>query len=146
MKEDKIQFLLKNKKIIKKSPDREIAKSIMSSSKDTVETQLEKAITEKNATSVFREVYEALRQLGDALWWIEGYEAQTHDASMEIIKTAEFLAPEQKVKTLNLDRFKAIRHDINYRGFRVSISQAQEIINLWNSIGKSILKNIEEQL
>lgn len=146
MNKEKLQQLLKDKHIVKKSPDKEIVKSLLNSAGDAVETQIEKTLTEKSATSIFREVYEALRQLGDALWWMEGYEAQRHEASIEIIKTADFLTPEQKVKTLALDRLKTIRHDINYRGFKVSVSQAEEIIDLWNSVSKSIHSFLKKQL
>ena len=146
MNEEKLQRLLKDKQIIKKSPDIERAKSLIKSAENTAETQLQNILMEKSATSIFREIYEAMRQLGDALWWIQGYEAQTHDASIDIIKTADFLNAGQKVKALSLDRLKTIRYDANYRGFQISISQAQEIIEAWNIIGKAICFHLKKKL
>lgn len=146
MKEEKIRRLLKEKKLIEKSSDKEIVRSLTVSSEETMDTQLRTHLTEKSATSIFRETYESLRQLGDALWWLAGYETQTHDASIESIREAEFLTNEQKVKIHSLDRFRIIRHDANYRGFKVSIAQAQEIIDFWNFVGVSILENIKRQV
>ncbi|MBM3232942.1 hypothetical protein FJZ18_02120 [Candidatus Pacearchaeota archaeon] len=146
MKEEKINQFIKEKKLIKKSPDIERVRSLIISAKETMDTQLQVPLTEKSATSIFRETYESLRQLGDALWWQIGYETQTHDASIESIKEAEFLTSEQKVKTSSLDRFRTIRHDANYRGFKVSVAQAQEIIEFWKFVGKSILSGIEHSI
>src|SRR3989344_871995 len=77
-------------------------------------------INENTATLVFREIYESIRQLGDAKSWILGYEPLNHEVSIEILKEFDI---KDKVKLNSLDRIKKIRHDINYRGFRASIEQ-----------------------
>ncbi|MEK6825906.1 MAG: hypothetical protein AABY00_03910 [Nanoarchaeota archaeon] len=146
MKEEKINQFLKDKKLVKKIPDIEIVKSLIISAEETMDTQLQIPLTEKSATSIFRETYESLRQIGDSLWWQIGYETQTHDASIESIKDSEFLSSEQKVKTNSLDRFRTIRHDANYRGFKVSIVQAQEIIEFWKFVGKPLLLKIKKTM
>ncbi len=146
MNEGRINQFLKEKKLVKKSLDKEIVKSLIISAEETMDTQLQIPLTEKSATSIFRETYESLRQLGDALWWQIGYETQTHDASIESIKESEFLTSEQKIKSNSLDRFRTIRHDANYRGFKVSIVQAQEIIEFWKFVGKSLLLHIKSSI
>jgi len=49
-------------------------------------------------------------------------------------------------KLNSLDRFKRIRHDINYRGFRASLGQAEEILNFWNNCGEEIIKNLKKEI
>ena len=51
-----------------------------------------------------------------------------------------------KIKLNSLDRFKKIRHDINYRGFRATINQAEEIIDFWDECGKEIIKKLREEV
>lgn len=146
MKDERILQLVKSKQIFKVSSDKERALSLIESAENTAEVALEMELNEKRTTAIFRELYESIRQLGDALWWIKGYNPQNHEVSIEILKDIDFISSEQKVKLNSLERFKSIRHSANYRGFKVSLSQAQEIIDFWNNVGKDILKNIKKML
>jgi len=100
-------------------------------------------INDNTATLVFREIYESIRQLGDAKLWLIGYEPQNHEVSMEILKESDI---KDKVKLNSLDRLKKIRHDINYRGFRASIEQAEEILEFWNKCGIEISKKLKKEM
>jgi len=103
-------------------------------------------LDEDSATIIFREAYESIRQLGEAKWWIEGFELQglgTHTISLDILKEMEI---KEKVKLNYLDRFRKIRHDINYRAFMVSVSQAKEILEFWDSCGKEILEILRKSI
>jgi len=44
----------------------------------------------------------------------------------------------------SLDRFKKIRHDVNYRGFRATINQAEEILEFWNNAGEDVLRILKK--
>ena len=103
-------------------------------------------VTEENATVIFREVYESVRQLGDARWWSLGYEpwgSGGHEVCLEILKDMEV---EQKTKLNFLDRFRQIRNEANYRGYKISAAQATEIANFWNEVGKEILGLLKKNL
>ena len=100
-------------------------------------------INDNSATLIFREIYESIRQLGDAKLWLIGYEPQNHEVSMEILK--EF-GIKDKVKLNSLDRLKKIRNDINYRGFRASIEQAEEILEFWNKCGIEISSMLKKEI
>src|SRR3989344_672087 len=100
-------------------------------------------INENTATLVFREIYESIRQLGDAKSWILGYEPLNHEVSIEILKEFDI---KDKVKLNSLDRIKKIRHDINYRGFRASLEQAREILEFWDKCGTEILNQLKKEV
>ncbi|MEK6859526.1 MAG: hypothetical protein AABX54_01800 [Nanoarchaeota archaeon] len=53
-----------------------------------------------------------------------------------------------KEKTLlnHLSRFKKIRNDLNYKGVRVEVSQAREIIDFWNKCGDEILELLKKEV
>ena len=52
----------------------------------------------------------------------------------------------EKILLNSLDRLKKIRHDANYRGFRISVNQAQEIITFWDKCAIEIMKIIMNDL
>ena len=122
--------------------DFEKIKSMIKSAETNTEVVNEIKLNEKTATLIYREIYESIRQLGDAKWWLLGYEPLVHDVSMEILKESEI---QDKVKLNSLDRFKKTRHDINYRGFMTSVFQAQEILDFWNNSGKEIVNELKKQ-
>lgn len=128
--------LLKEKRLRAREINKDKIRSLIESAKNNVEVVTSLSLNEKNATVIFREIYESIRQLGDARFWILGYEPLDHSISLDSLKELDI---KDKVKLNYLDRFKQIRHDANYRGFNVSKSQAQEIIDFWNICAKEII-------
>ena len=123
--------------------DIEKVKSIINSAEVNAKVAKSININEDSATLVYRELYESIRQLGDAKLWILGYEPLNHEVSMEILKELDI---KDKIKLNSLDRLKKIRHDINYRGFRSSIKQTQEIVEFWNKCGVEIINLIKKEI
>lgn len=123
--------------------DMEKIKSMISSSEINSIVTKEIKLNENTATLIFREIYESIRQLGDAKLWLLGYEPLNHEASMEILKELDI---KNKVKLNSLDRIKKIRHDINYRGFRSSVEQAGEILEFWDKCGIEILNLLKKEV
>ena len=122
--------------------DSEKIKSIIDSAEVNAIVTKGIKLNENTATLIFREIYESVRQLGDAKLWILGYEPLNHEVSMEILKEFDI---KHRVKLNSLDRLKKIRHDVNYRGFRASISQAKEILDFWDSCGIEILNLLKKE-
>lgn len=142
MIKDRIEFLVKTAELRQRLPDRERVKSILKSAEINAAVVNKIPMTEDSATVIFREMYESIRQLGDAEWWLLGYEPLNHEVCLEILKEADI---KDKVKLNHLARFKKIRNDINYRGFRASVAQAQEILDFWNTCGKEILSMLKKR-
>ena len=136
MRKDRIEFLVKTAELRQRLPDKERVKSMLTSAEINAAVVNKIPMGEDSATVIFREMYESIRQLGDGQWWLLGYEPLNHEVCLEILKESDI---RDKVKLNHLTRFKKIRNDINYRGFRASIAQAQEILEFWNVCGKDIL-------
>ncbi len=143
MKPENINSWLKVGLLRVRQTEKERVLSMIESAQMNIEVVKGISLDEKTATVIFREIYESVRQLGDALWWVKGYEPANHEMSLEILKEVDIHA---KVKLNFLGRFKKIRHDVNYRGFKVSASQAKEIIDFWDACGKEIMGVIREGL
>jgi len=143
MNKESIPFWLKNGIIRNRQRDNEKIMSMIHSAEVNVKVTKNISINEDTATLIFRETYESIRQLGDARWWLWGYEPQNHEISMEALKDFDI---KEKVKLNSLTRIKKIRHDINYRGFRASIAQAKEILEFWDLCGREILDMLKKEM
>ena len=141
--EKNTKMWIKEKRIKSRGIDKEKIKSLVNSSRLNVEVALSIALNEKSSTVIFREIYESIRQLGDVLWWLRGYEPLDHDISLEILKGLKI---KNSIELNFLDRFRKIRNDANYRGFKVSEIQAKEIITFWDKCGLEIIDRIHQEL
>lgn len=143
MKNDRIEILIRNELIRSRQEDLPRIRSMIMSSQNTALTAKKVPLNEISSTLIFREIYEAIRQLGDAKWWLSGFEPMNHEVSIEILKDFKI---NESMKLNRLVWFKQIRNDANYRGYIVSISQAKEIIDFWNSCSSEIIKILEKEL
>lgn len=139
MKKEIIDMLVKTDQIRIRQSDTERIKSMIKFAEMNVKIAKSIPLNEDSATLIFREIYESLRQLGDSKWWASGYEPRNHEVSMEILKEMNI---KEKVLLNHLTRFKRIRNDANYRGFRISVAQAKDVIDFWNRCAGDILKEI----
>ena len=146
MNKEEINNLIKNNFLRPRQVNFEKVKSMINSIEINIKVLKKIDLDEESATIIFTGFYESIRQLGEIKWWIAGYEPQgvgSHGLSLGILKELKI---KEDVKLNYLERFKTIRHDANYRGFRVSVSQAKEIIDFWNKCGKEILEIIKRDI
>jgi hypothetical protein len=143
MKKEFIGIWLKSGIIRNRQRDTEKIKSMINSAEINAKVTKEIKLNDDTATLIFREIYESVRQLGDAKWWLLGYEPSNHEISIDILR--DFNIKEQ-LKLNSLDRFKKIRHDANYRGLRATVPQAEEILDFWNKCGEEIAKELRKEI
>jgi len=127
----------------RKQKDIEKIKSLINSVERNMRVILKIFLDENSATIIFREIYESIRQLGEAKWGLLGYEPLNHEISLDGIKEINL---KDKVKLNFLGRFKKIRNDANYNGFQVSIDQTKEIIEFWDKCGKEALEILRKEI
>ncbi len=125
----------------KREIDKERIKSIINSAQINASVILKIPLNDDSASIIYRELYESIRQLGDALLWKNGYEPLNHEVSMDVLKGLDI---KNKILLNHLKRFKAIRNDINYRGFRASPTQAKEITDFWKKCNSEIIIIIQK--
>lgn len=137
-----IEYLNNTNQIRIRVPDAKRTTSLISSAKNNTDVALKISLNEDNASVIFREIYESIRQLGDALLWKQGLEPLNHEVSMNALKELNI---KNKYMLNYLSRFKAIRHDINYRGFKATVSQVEELRDFWNKCSVQIIQEIEKK-
>lgn len=138
-----IDSLVKVKALRIKQIDLEVIKSLIESAEKNSLFVKSLDIKENSATAIFRETYESIRQLGEARWRLLGYEPSNHEISLDGLIDLDI---KEKILLNHLSRFKKIRHDLNYKGVRVEVSQAREIIDFWNKCGDEILESLKKEV
>src|SRR4030042_406632 len=142
MNEETIRNMVAIGELRPRIPDKNKINSVLRAIEKNVRVTLAIPLSEDSATVVFREMYESVRQLGDAKWWILGYEPKYHETSIDILKEMDI---KEKFRLNSLMRFKKIRHDANYRGTSVLAFQAREILDFWERCGKEILQILTKE-
>lgn len=111
--------------IVKKVPvDLVRAKSLIKSSEQALNTAQIIPLKEETAKTVFREIYESLREYCEALGYIKGYKFLNHESITDFLN--EILKEEDI--SLKFDRFRKIRNGINYYGNSIEIQTAKEAL------------------
>jgi len=97
----------------------------------------EKLKLEKStATIIFKSIYDGFHQLGEARWSMLGYKPKDHQATLAILLDANIA---QGHKLYQLDRFRRLRNDTSYEGYRISVGEAIEIAKLWKEVSLDII-------
>ena len=135
-----IEMLYLNKRLRKRQLDISRIKSMIELSTSSAKVIIKIPLNDDTSTVIFREIYESIRQLGDAKLWILGYEPLDHDASIEALQDSNI---KNKLLLNRLFRFKRIRHDANYRGQKVSLNQAKEILDFWKEASEEIIGELK---
>ncbi len=144
MKKEQIEQWVRSDLLRKRSIiDKEKIKSMIESSTTNMTVVENIPLTEQSAILIFRESYESIRQLGDARWWLSGYEPRNHEVSMAILKEMDI---KEKVRLNYLSRFRTIRNDANYRGFKITILQTKEILDFWGLCSQEIISLLLKEL
>ncbi len=144
MDKERIEQLIRDGKLRVRSVNVPKINSLLSAAKIGILAVQKVPLLQETSTLIFREYYESIRQLGDAMWLSLGYEPNaSHDVSMEILVGLEI---QNSIKLKNLDRLRKTRNNANYRGYLVTAGEAAEIRDFWSALGEDIIKEVERGL
>ncbi len=138
-----LKFLESMSKIRKRTPDKPRARSLVEAAEKTMGAVTKIPLSDATATIIFRETYEAIRQLGDARWWLKGYEPKDHEVSMEILKEEKI---SRSARLVEADRFRSIRNNANYLGYDIPKAVAREILDFWEDCGREITEKLKKEV
>lgn len=96
-------------------------KSIIKSSEQALLTAKIIPIKEETLKTIFRELYESLRQYCEALGYLNGYKFLNHESITSFLD--EIL--NEKELSLKFDRYRKLRNGINYYGNEIEIETIQ---------------------
>ena len=124
------EFLLE-KKVKKEIVDIAEAASLLKQAQERLQDLLTLPLSESNASFRFESAYESIREALQSFLAREGYKPYSHEAII-VFALEHHLLNDQEAASL--DRYREKRNDINYRGQKVLVIEAQEIISFAKSI------------
>jgi hypothetical protein len=112
------------------------AKSLIKSSEQALATAKIIPFKEETLKTIFRELYESLREYCEALGYIQGYKFLNHESITNFLD--EVL--EEKEISLKFDRYRKLRNGINYYGNTIEMQTVKDALIdiplLINKLGK----------
>lgn len=109
-----------------KRPDIKNAKSIVEASIRDMKFTLTLAVNEESASTIIKNIYECFRMLGDALLVANGKISKDHP---EQIRALFRLNVNTERPLRLLENLMIARHNLNYYGYKPSISEAEDILD-----------------
>lgn len=135
-------MLLEEGRLKPKKIDKLLIKSILSSSETAAKAAKSVILSDLTATMIFKEMYDAIRQLGEIKWLLLGYEPYgrgAHEISIEL------LMEDKDIAFTHLDRFRRLRNDANYQGRKIFLEQAKEILSFWEGHCEELLVKLKQE-
>jgi hypothetical protein len=105
-------------------PNQIRASSLINSSAQAIETSKVIPLNITTAKSVFRELYEGLREYCEALGYLGGYKFLDHESITYFLK--DIIKEESLSK--QFDRYRKLRNGINYYGEDIDIETVKEAL------------------
>ena len=100
------------------------AKSLIKSSREAVKSALSIKLEEGKLKTIFRELYEGLREFCDAIGYLKGYKFLSHETITYFI--SEIL--NENSIAIKFDRLRKIRNGISYYGESVAKETVEEAL------------------
>ena len=135
------EFYLNENKVKSCQKDYMLAKSLVYDAKSRFElvSKLDKSIYSK---ILFENVYDALRDILDAILCVKGFKSYSHEASIAYLNNLNF---EDSVLQ-KLDNFRYKRNSSKYYGKDVSREDVEEIISFYVSYSERLINVVLEVL
>lgn len=116
------------------------AKSLAKSAEQAVKTARLIPLNEVTIKSVFRELYEGLRQYCEAIGFAKGYKFNSHEVITYFLKE---VLKQEKI-SMKFDRYRRLRHGINYYGEDIDISTVQNALKEIPEIIQELKQHLDE--
>jgi uncharacterized protein (UPF0332 family) len=117
------------------------AKSLIKSSEQALSTAKIIPFKEETLKTIFRELYESLREYCEALGYIKGYRFLNHESIANFLD--EILS--EKEISLKFDRYRKLRNGINYYGNTIEMQTLKgaliDIPSLINKLKRHLTNN-----
>ena len=126
----------------KRTPDRSQARSLVEASEEEMTYVNTLSPTLQGASTIIRGIYENFRRLGEALLLIDGREGDHEECVAVLVALRVTTTRSLPV----LDNLRRLRHDINYRGYRPSLADLDDVLSIRDACWKPILEEVKKRI
>ncbi len=133
------QFYVQTQAVKKQSPDKHLAHATARDSTERL-AMAKSILLPQKPKYAFENAYEAVREMIDAILFLEGYKSYSHEASVAYLSHLGFSFSDIQA----VDRLRKKRNDIKYYGGNVDDKEAGEAIGIAEDIIKRLSKKKPE--
>ncbi len=130
-------------KVRKQQGDPSEARSLFRQAEERFLDLKQLPLHENNAPFRFEDAYEVLREALQAFLAEKGYKSYSHEAIFSFAGEERIL---NEADARRADRYREIRNDINYRGQKVLIEEAREILSFVKRVLPELKRKFEEKM
>jgi len=132
-------YYVSNKSVKKQLPDINTARATAKDCFDRI-TMAKNILNAEKPKYVLENAYESIRELIDAILFLEGYKSYSHEASVAYLLILGFSITE----TMTVDRLRIIRNGIKYYGEDATKQDAEQAIKTAEKVISKLLKMKKE--
>ncbi len=129
---NEFEFYINEGDVKRRRQDNELAKSLLNDAKDRF-AKASKLDAVEFSKMVFENIYDAIRDILDALLAADGYKSYSHEASIAYLKKYGLSALIQE-----LDNFRSLRNASKYYGKEISADNANDMKKFYQDHAKAI--------
>lgn len=122
---------MEKKLVVRSSSNISMARSLLEKAEVRLKRIAGNKIKEEEASIIFEDIYESLREAAQSLMEISGYKPYSHEALVSFIQERKFLS-EEKVNVL--DNYRILRNNSVYKAEKVSLSKCLEALKFVKEI------------
>lgn len=134
------EYYIKRKEVVKQKPNPIRAKSLVNDAEGRLK-DINLLDMDKFPKLIFENVYDALRDLCDAILLLDGWKSYSHEASISYLLKKGF----DVAAASELDRFRYKRNGSKYYGEKIGVEEARSIKEFYFRI-RDKLRRLSEGL
>ena len=138
---ERFQYYVDEGLVKKVSPNKAMARSLIKKAISRSEYIESQTITKKNASFIFEDVYESIREAGQSLMALKGYRPYSHVALISFLKEF-FDFSGSDISTLN--RYRILRNKAIYGAATISASVCKEAKRFMKQLLPKIKQDVDK--
>ncbi len=138
-----LQYYIKENLVKRSAKNISIAKSLMEKAEIRLKRINANKIEENEASLVFEDIYESLREAAQSLMEVNGYKPYSHEALISFLCEKKFLSQEE---LHDFDNYRILRNNSVYKAEKVSLEKCHEAKGFAGQILPELNKKLKELL
>ena len=129
------KYYIEERKVEKQTPNSQKASALMKKAIRRIDHINSQPLTAEDAEFLFEDIYESIREAGQALMAVNGYKPLSHEAVIAFVRDNYKISAD---KINRFDRCRKIRNKLVYEAEKVSIEDVKEALDFAISFVKEL--------
>ncbi len=137
------QFYINEKLVVKTSANISMAKALLQKAELRLKRIIASKIEESEASLVFEDIYESLREASQSLMELKGFKPYSHEALVAFLREYKILSD----NAINIfDTYRALRNNSVYKAEKISLQKCFEALEFAKKVLPELAGKMKELL